>query len=523
MNTTPAPESPRTVAVIDIGSSAVRMVIAELSPDGAVRTLENVQKPVALGKEVFANRRISRQTQLQTIQVLAGFRDLMRQYNVTTCRAVGTSALREAVDREIFLDRIYMRTGVDVEVIEGIEENRLTFAAVHHAVGDRLNKDEDALLIEVSAGGTEITLERGGNVVMSHTIRAGSLRLLQERGQAKTDHADAVRALRTRVHETVERFLRDFPIGRVHNFVAMGSDARFVARQITGRKVDQCASLGVRKFQEFVRRVAAMTDDEIVDAFGTPYAEAETLVPALLVYSRFVEVCSPRRVLVPMVSLRDGLLLELAQMLSGREDGDFSRQIIASAEALGAKYRYDEAHARHVTRLALQMYDVLRDEHGLGPRERLLLQVSGILHDIGTFISVSAHHKHGQYLVAYSEIFGLRKNDLAIVGNVVRYHRRSPPEPQHLEYMALSRVERMIVCKLGAILRVADALDRGHRQIARKVSFERRDDEFVITIAGAGDISLERAVMPEKADLFESVYGMKVSLRQAIGAAAHGD
>jgi exopolyphosphatase/guanosine-5'-triphosphate,3'-diphosphate pyrophosphatase len=94
------------------------------------------------------------------------------------------------------------------------------------------------------------------------------------------------------------------------------------------------------------------------------------------------------------------------------------------------------------------------------------------------------------------------------------------PDARHPEYMALTRLERMLVCKLAALLRVADALDRGHRQAARHLALERREDEFIITVHDPGDISLERGGLPEKADLFESVFGMKVSLRQAVGGTA---
>jgi len=513
---------PQPVAVIDIGSSAVRMVIAEILADGTVRPLENVQKPVALGKDVFVSHRISRTGQLQTLQVLEGFRDLMRQYDVKNYRAVGTSALREAADSEMFLDRIYMRTGIDVEVIEGIEENRLTFAAVHDVMGDRLGAREDALMIEVGAGNTEITVQRQGKVVMSHTLRAGSLRLLQERGDARTDRRASIRSLRTRVANTADLLTREFEIGQIDNFVAMGADARFVAKQIGDQSRNGYAVIDVQRFQDFVGKLSLLGEDEIIDTYHVSYADAETLVPALIVYSHFIELTSPQRILVPMVSLRDGLLLEFAQMLSGKKHSDFSRQIVANAEALGVKYHYDEVHAHHVTKVALQLYDFLQDEHGLGSRERLLLEVAGILHDIGSFVATTGHHKHGQYLVENSEIFGLRKNDLAIVGNVIRYHRRALPGEQHAPYMSLSRVERTIVCKQSAILRVADALDRSHRQIARRVTFEREGDELIVMIGGHGDISLERTVMPEKADLFESVFGMNVSVRQAIGRAVNG-
>ena len=506
----------RLVAVIDLGSSAVRMVIAEIRPDGEIHVLENLNKPVALGKEVFVTRRINRTAALQTIDVLKGFRELMAEYNVSVIRAVGTSALREAADRETFLDRIFLRTGIDVEVIEGIEENRIVFYAVQDILGDRLNEDT-ALVVEVGAGNTDVTLLDKGEVAMAHTIRTGTLRLLRERGRLGMDPGDAALALRQRVENAVESLAREFPIGHTRDYVALGSEARFVAARVGEREGENCAIIPPKAFRDFLRKVARKTPDEIGQEFGLPYADAETVVPALIIHERFLELTTPERIFAPSASLRDGLLLEMASLVSPGGRGDFSGQIVASAKAMGRKYRYDEAHSLHVTELALKLFSFLQDEHHLSPRGRLLLEVAGILHDIGGFISTTGHHKHGAYLVRNSEIFGLRRDDLAIVANCVRYHRRALPDTRrHPEYAALSREDRVKVAKIAAMVRLADALDRSHRQHVRNVAFERQDDQFIINVAGRVDLSLERAGLPSKADLFGEVFGYDVVLRNTL-------
>jgi exopolyphosphatase / guanosine-5'-triphosphate,3'-diphosphate pyrophosphatase len=148
-------------------------------------------------------------------------------------------------------------------------------------------------------------------------------------------------------------------------------------------------------------------------------------------------------------------------------------------------------------------------EHGLGRRERLLLELGAILHDVGTFIKTSGHHKHGEYMVANSEIFGLNRVDLTIVANVVRYHRKAPPASNHINFIALPREDRIVVMKLAAILRVADALDRGHDQRVRDAVFERREERFVIKVGDPADLSLERLSLAEKGDMFEDVFGLE--------------
>jgi len=510
-------KSPQVVAVIDLGSSAIRMTVAEISAHGDIRPLETVIKPVTLGKDVFSSRRISRAAALETIQILQSYQQIMKQYQVSHCRAVGTSAFREAYEPETLLDRIYMRTGIEVEVIETIEDNRLVYAAVRHAIGDVL-AGEDTFFIEVGSGNTDITLQRKGQVTLAHSLRSGSLRLLQERGAGTPGRDVEIRAMRDRVESAAESLLRESPIGHVASFVAMGSEARRAA-QYAGEQKERYAVLTVKQFRAFLREVERTPEDRIPEKFGIPYPDAETLAPAMLIYEKFIEITTPDRILAPMVSLRDGLLLDMAMMLSDKEDSDFSRQVVASAELLGRRCHYDEDHAKCVTALSLKLFDLMQEDHGLGRRERVLLEVAGILHDIGTFLSVNSHHKHGQYIAANSEIFGLRKSDMAIVGNVIRYHRRNLPGMQHPEYAALSRAERVTVSKLAALLRVADALDRGHRQQASRAKFRREGDQITITLPGQMDVSLERAGMPEKASLFENIYGMAVAVR---GGVSHG-
>jgi exopolyphosphatase/guanosine-5'-triphosphate,3'-diphosphate pyrophosphatase len=224
-----------------------------------------------------------------------------------------------------------------------------------------------------------------------------------------------------------------------------------------------------------------------------------------------------------MVSIRDGLLLEMAQLVSGYKRTDLSRQVIHSARTLAKKYKYDEAHATVVTHVALKLFDLLREDHGLGSRERLLLEISAVLHDIGVFISPSSHHKHGSYLIDAAEIFGLRKIDKDIVSNVVRYHRRSPPKLTHVPYVSLPRQERAVVSKLSAILRVAEALDASHQQKCRDFTLEREEDKYTLWIPEqAGDISLERQSLLKKRDMFLDVLGSSVELKQGTPAVSKG-
>jgi exopolyphosphatase / guanosine-5'-triphosphate,3'-diphosphate pyrophosphatase len=193
---------------------------------------------------------------------------------------------------------------------------------------------------------------------------------------------------------------------------------------------------------------------------------------------------------------------------------EFEAQVLASAEAVGHKHRFDRDHGRHVMWLATQMFDVFRDDHGLGERERLYLQVAAMLHDIGIYVSPRGHHKHSQYLLAASQIFGLSNDETAIVSNIARYHRRATPQKSHLPYVALDRQDRVVVDKLAAILRVANALDAEHLQKVTGFSLIRGERSWVFEIDGTGDLTMEQLAATARADMFLNTFGQQLVIRR---------
>jgi exopolyphosphatase/guanosine-5'-triphosphate,3'-diphosphate pyrophosphatase len=306
------------------------------------------------------------------------------------------------------------------------------------------------------------------------------------------------------------------PLSGVQSFVAVGGDARFAARQI-GKPTDSedLVIIEPGEFNVLVDRCENCTAEELAKRYGIPFAEAETVNPALLVYQNLFRLTRAPQIIVSHVSMRDGLLLELAQAVTGQEDQAIAEGVLHSAMAIAQRYHADLQHAQVVSDLAMRFFDELRPEHGLGTRSRLLLQVAGLLHEIGGYVSNRSHHKHSCYLIANSEIFGLNREETTIVAQVARYHRRSGPKASHLEYMSLPRETRVTVMKLAALLRVADALARGHIRRASDLQFERQGDDLIICVPGQTDLVLEERAIVAKGDLFEDIYGLKIRLATA--------
>jgi len=508
----------RIVAVIDIGSNSVRMVIAQVLPDGQIETLERMHRAVRLGQDTFVHGRLGQETMNASCAILRDYKRVLETYQVRQVRAVATSAVREAANADAFLDRVYLTTSLDVEIIEAAEESRLTVSAVRRALeGVTGPRRGYTLIADVGGGSSLLTLLHDDRVEQSGAYRMGSIRLQEQLSTQQEPAERAADLLRHQIASGVASIEAAMPLGKVRTFVAVGGDARFAARQI-GRPHKKCEDLSVvdvTAFDELVRRCAGHTAEELVKIFALPFADAETLVPALLTFQLLLHQTHAKEILVSDTSMRDGLLLDQARLITGEEDTAYAESVLQSARSIGEKYHYDAPHAEHVGDLAVRLFDALREEHGLGRRHRLLLRVAAVLHDIGAFVSNRAHHKHTYYLVNNSEVFGLRREDQAIVSHVARYHRRGVPKPTHVEYMSLPRDRRMEISKLAALLRVADALDHSHSQQIREIELERLSDELVISVRGVSDLALERRAMAVKSDLFEDLYGLRLRLEEA--------
>lgn len=505
--------APVPVAAIDIGSSAVRMAIAEVDGEGGVRLIDSLHRAVNLGRDTFTAGRLSEETIRTTCAALRSFHDVMDTYGISAYRAVATSAVREAENRDLLLDRISVASGLEVEVIEGAEENRLTYVAMRNVMRRRRELRGRMLLVEVGGGNAAITLSQSGRILHAETYQIGAIRMYAQAAAVAMAHEQETALVQGSLRMLVEKIRHAVPVHTAKHFVAVGGDVRFAAAHITGHPADQPLTVVTRDaFLDLCREVQGYDVDGVVARYGISYVQAETLIPALQAYALLLAGTQAETVVVPNVSLRQGLLLDLAYSISGKGSPGWKDEIITSAVSLGEKYNFDRQHAEQVAKVALQLFDRLKSLHRLGGRDRLLLQVAAILHDIGAFVGPRAHHKHSYYLVSASYIFGLSQREVELIANIARYHRRSCPKNSHVPYGALSRESRLQVTKLAALLRIADALDRAHLAKVDRLKVELTGDALRLTMDGGTDWTLERMALAGKGDLFENIYGRHVEL-----------
>lgn len=274
----------------------------------------------------------------------------------------------------------------------------------------------------------------------------------------------------------------------------------------------ELACVSTEALAPLVEKILAMSDEEIVHKHKLDFQDAETLGPALLANLRLAQALKRDKIWVSHVTLRDGLLRELALRDAWTEE--FSNQVTRSAVDLGRRYNFDENHALHVAALSKTLFQSLRDEHRLDGRYEVILYLAALLHEIGLYISHRSYHKHSMYLIRNSELFGLGKRELLLVSLVARYHRRASPQPTHEGYSTLDRERRVAVAKMAAMLRVAIALDESRSQRITEIRYSREEGRLVIGVPNVDDLSLEQLALRTNGALFDETFGMQTLLRR---------
>ena len=504
------------VAIIEIGSTGIRLHVAEIYSNGQWQVLDRAVRPVVLGRDVFTSGLLSRESVLECLTVMQNYRELLSGWGIAdnNIHAIATSALRAARNRDVFIDRVRQETGFNLSIVEGIEENRLMYLAVRFALKHDLPLfwRGNSMIIEIGGGSTEIMLLRRGQMVAAHSLKLGTIIIDQHSRHGIGAGIFYERYLNENIKNTLGILNAELDLAHVRTIVAAGTDVRLVADQVGKELNENCRVIKREDFIRFTEKVRNYSIEDCVRQFGISYADAEGIIPGLLVLKLFLEHTGAADVAVPLVTIRDGYLVDLASGVDSTLQDEFFSQVIASAVNLGRKFHFDEAHSRHVARHCMTIFDALVKEHGMNRRQRIMLETAAILHDVGTYIKASGHQKHGQYIVANSEIFGLHQDELGTIANVINYHRGDPPSQSDIEYITLQREERILVLKMASILRVADALDRGHSQQIKEITVERRLETIVLHVDRAYDLSLELMGIEEKGGMFQDVFGYKVIL-----------
>jgi exopolyphosphatase / guanosine-5'-triphosphate,3'-diphosphate pyrophosphatase len=509
-------ENPASLlTALHIGAGSVSMMIAESHPDGSFVPIDFLEQPAPLAQDVFGGNIVSNSTTERIVSIIRGYQENLLEMGLdpnNLTRAVATNVLHEATNHEAVLNRIRIACGLRVSMIDDGEMTRLIYLKTRRRIQHiPAMSQRTVLVVHVGPGNTRVLLFQEDLITRYTSYRLGTHRTREAVEASLAEGPTLLRVIREHASGNLAQLRHDYSDVSIDGIVLIGYEIQSVASHITKNNSLACS---LKTLRSFTTETASLSDLEAVKRFQIDYQTAESIIPALEINLAIAETLALKEVHIPVSEYEQGLLHDL--LVSRDLSHTFAAEVLRSARILAERYQSDPGHGEHVGKLCRHFLTNLQDLHHLTAHDALLLQVAAILHEVGTYISPRAHHKHSEYIILNSEIFGLDRLDVTIVALVSRYHRHSGPKLDHPTYAALNVDDRIRVYKLAAILRVADALERTHAQRVSKIEITRTSSKLHIRIPGLEDTAIERLAMDSKADLFEQVFGLKVVIDEDI-------
>lgn len=507
------------LAAIDIGSNSIHMVVAEAEPNGGYRLLGREREMVRLGKTGLGDGALSEAAMQDGLEALAKMTNIARLRGTERVVAVATSAVREAANGADFLARVKALTGLDVQLLTGIEEGKLIYRAVREVVD--LGPDS-AVIVDVGGGSTEWITAEAGELETVVSLPLGSLRCAAELAGDPPGSATLDR-LRRRIDKRLAAAVPRAPVGRL---VATSGTAVCCADLIDHfadrpwKEVSGAREVRARDLAALVERLRLLKRRQIADLPPVGGPRSDSLLAGAVLLQALVAHSGVERFQVSDRALREGLVLAaLGQPIpsAAQPENLRRRQVLQLAERSESVYRHNLQSAR----LAVRLFDVTASLHGLGAREREWLEYAALLHDIGYSVHYKGHHKHAYYLIRNAVLDAFDQREIEIIANVARYHRGAAPKPGHPEMAALKPWQQRTIRKLAALLRVADALDRTHASRVEEIycAIRRRGHKVTLEILSRWSVDLELEAAREHGRFFEKVFDCDLRFRQGLEVA----
>lgn len=502
------------LAVIDIGTNSIHMVLAEILPDASYKILDRFKDMTRLGDGAFASRQLSDSAIARALDILKTLVTLARNKGFERIVAVATSAVREARNGGDFVNLIAEQIGLPVRVISGTEEARLIFLGVKNSIA---LPEDPMMVVDVGGGSVELIVGNREGMIHAKSLRLGAIRLVDQFLPKTPPSAQMMRALEDAATAQLKAALQTFKIKKFVSFVATSGMAANLAEVIqlrqTGRPLAQhnLASVTLKDMRLVEAELARSSMKARLAIPGLDPKRVDTLLPATVVLRCLLELSGLDEMTLCDKAIREGVIYDFIErhregLEAENEIPDVRRRNIIG---LARRCQAPEVHSLHVAGLALRLFDQTRRLHGLGRQERSWLEYAAVLHDIGYLINPRQHHKHAYYLIKHSDLGGLTADETDVIANVARYHRRAVPSLKHQGFDGLAPRLKRVVKILSSLLRIADGLDRTHFSAVQTVHV-KIGKTLTIEATVSGDAEMELWAAKNRADLFERVFRRRV-------------
>ncbi len=512
------------IAAIDIGSNSVRQIVADVSPTGQIRVVDEMKTMPRLGEGLERTGALGQTAFDIALAAVQRMVILARQLGAARIEIVATSAVRDASNGPEFTARVLNDTGVPVRVLSGEAEAMLSFrsALAHFELGSGR-----WMVMDIGGGSLEIVLAKDGVIEHVASFPFGAVRLT-ERFLSPIVKPRGVRALREHVRAGLKNgvSVKDWRGTR-----AIGSGGTFtnlagimLARQSMTAKSAHGTPVSRVEVEHVLDWLQRLSPEERANVPGLNPARADIIVAGLATAAEVLARFDSRDVRASVYGIREGLLLEAAEVTPIIADPGAARE--RSVREFAERCHYEAPHSRHVQMLSLQLFDSLAARLGLGAVDRRMLADAALLHDVGYHINYEKHNKHSFHLISHADLLGMTPTEQVGIAHIARYHRGAPPRKSHRAFGMLDRVLRERIVKLSALLRLADGFDRGHIGAVARLKVRWSGDVlrvFVTEAEGATTVRLECWGASRKRALLETVLERPIEIVAPDGTVVSTD
>lgn len=506
-------------ASLTIGSSEISMKIYEIVSKKMIRDLDNVRYPIELGTETYSTGKLSFNTVNTICDVLNDFKTKMKVYGVNDYEAIATSAIREASNCLLILDRIKLLTGMNIRVISNSEQRFLCFKAIALKELQNGQKMEDgSLILDIGAGSIQLSVYNNGTLNSTQNMKLGFLRIKEMLSDVESRVTSYVSLLKEYINNDLSTFYEIYIKNTQINSIIVISDNSYDIGKIFAVNSNYQST---EEFKELAKTIYGLSEKKLTRQYGFDYKKIELTLPVALIILRIIELTNAQKLWFPFVNVNDGLVVDYAiRKLKFSIEHDFSTDSISQARLIAAKYNCDFAHIDNVEKNALKIFDSINKVHGLGKRERHLLQIAVTMHSCGEYINLSESSHNSHNIIISTEIIGISHLERQMIANIVDYNFGSISMKNQDNFQTVGHTEifdtntHIKICKLAAIFRLANALDKSHKQKITDIHVLLSDKKMIISVKTDKDILLERCFFEEQGQYFSTVYGIQPELSQ---------
>ena len=499
----------RTIAAIDIGTNSIHMVIAKMGPTG-FEVITREKNAARLGEGGGDMKKLSDQAMDRGITALRHMRQIADVHRASIF-AVATSAVREAKNAEIFVDRASSEAGIDIQIISGVEEARLIHLGVLQALP---LIDKRSILIDIGGGSTEIVVFDHLEELFARSFKIGAVRLTNRFFPPGSLHPSAVTSCSQFVESSLAPATREIKkLGHKIAVVSSGTAETLAQMCWLQTHTELPKSLNGIEFtrkqlDEVIQIIISTTPVERINLAGMDAGRVDIILAGALILQSLAYEFAITSFTYSDYALREGVLLDAYRRLDPEVDKDLRNVAIDGARKLASRCDDDVNHSANVARLSCMLFDELSKLFEMEPHNRLYLETAALLANVGLVVSHARHHLHTYYIVRNADLVGFTDHEIELVAQIARYHRKSEPKLQHNSFAALSAHDQEMVRMLAAILRIGIGLDRTHdgRTTSLKVSMKQSQIQIVISGDSGDDLQLNLYAAQQRTSLLGEVF-----------------